>query len=147
MSQDSHHEAYSSEPSDTSETQPLRQVKNDVLQDFSDLAGHPSPPDWLQSRLISSNAERGFQPLHLLQSLFADRLNFLQRALDQLESAEQARTRLTRCALEELDLEIHKCERYLALLQGVLKAVDVVATKEGAAQQPFTQEGGDAIVS
>jgi hypothetical protein len=52
----------------------------------------------------------------LLNSLFADRLDFLQRALEELQGAQREREKLAQDALEELDSDILECERSLAAL-------------------------------
>lgn len=76
---------------------------------------HPMP-----SKSLPSNDERPLRPLRLLHSLFADRLGFLQRALDELESAKKERQQLVRYALDELDPEIRECEQSLARVVDVL---------------------------
>jgi len=95
-----------------------REDKNGIIpQDFHDLIGEPTPPDWVATKPLPSNDERAPRPLRLLQSLFADRLSFLQRALDELESAKKERQQLIRYALNELDPEIQECEVSLSALK------------------------------
>jgi len=120
VSWDLHGEDYSSKTEDGLKTGSQERTENKTLEDFSDLAGDASFPDWFQSRPITSNDERSFRPLHLLRTLFSDRLDFLHRALEELESSMTEREELTREALEELDMEIRDCDRYLALIQGLL---------------------------
>lgn len=112
-------ESYTSE--NAADSRPRTSKANTTaLEDFHDLVGDPAPPDWFTSKPLPSNDERGLRPLRLLQSLFADRLNFLQRALDELESAKKERQRLIKYALDELDPEIQKCELSLSTLVDVL---------------------------
>jgi hypothetical protein len=113
---DSSLDEYSQESNQTQEMKANEQAKRDALHDFTELAGDANPTDWLPSRPTASNDESAFRPLHLLQSLFADRLNFLQRAMDELDAAKQEREQMTRRALEELDSDIGECERALATL-------------------------------
>lgn len=91
-----------------------------VRENSHDLITDSSPPDWLPPKPIPSNDTNGLRPLRLLHSLFADRLDFLQRALDELESAKKERQQLIRYALDELDPEIHECEQSLARIVDVL---------------------------
>lgn len=107
---------YSGGSDDTPEKGSRDWAAPDVFQDLPDLTGDHSLPDWFGSRPTGSNDESAFRPLHLLQSLFADRLNFLQRALDELDTAKQEREQMTRNAMEELDSEIQKCEIALGAL-------------------------------
>jgi len=120
VSWDLHGEDYSSKPDHALKNESPERIKNQTFEDSPDLAGDASYPDWFQSRPIASNDERSFSPLHLLRSLFSDRLDFLQRALEELEVSKQEREELTCEALDELDREIRECERYLALIQGAL---------------------------
>jgi hypothetical protein len=113
---DSQNHEYSHGPDATQETKSNERAERDALHDFRELAGDTNPTDWLPSRPTTSNDESAFRPLHLLQSLFADRLTFLQRAMDELDSARQEREQMTRRALEELDSDIGECERALATL-------------------------------
>jgi len=120
VSWDLHEQDYSAESKLGAKTKLVEPSENPSFDEFSDLAGDASLPDWFQSRPIASNDERSFSPLHLLRSLFSDRLDFLHRALEELESSMTEREELTREALEELDMEIRDCDRYLALIQGLL---------------------------
>jgi len=88
--------------------------------DFHDLISDPISADWFATKPLTSNDERPLRPLRLLQSLFADRLSFLQRTLEELESAKNERQQLIKCALDELDPEIQKCEQSLSTLVDML---------------------------
>ena len=59
--------------------------------------------------------ESSIRPLKLLNSLFSDRLDFLNRALEELEKAHDEREKMTRNGLEELDSGIKECEHSLSL--------------------------------
>ena len=59
--------------------------------------------------------ERAFRPLKILNSLFSDRLDFLNRALEELENARNEREKLTHNGLGELDSQIKDCEHYLSI--------------------------------
>lgn len=88
-------------------------------EDFS-LIGDPTPSgDWISSSSSGFDDDRTLRPLRLLNSLFTDRLNLLQRALEGLEVAKQDRSALTTDALEDLDIDIAECERNLTTLQGL----------------------------
>jgi hypothetical protein len=102
-----------SEPGRPNGNHPVRENSHGLITD----ASHP---DWFSSKTIPSNDERPLRPLSLLHSLFADRLGFLQRALDELESAKNERQQLVRYALDELDPEIRECEQSLARVVDVL---------------------------
>jgi hypothetical protein len=56
-------------------------------------------------------------PLHLLNSLFSERLSLLQNAMDEIDSATKEREQLTAKALTELYEEIDKCELRLYTLE------------------------------
>jgi len=107
---------YSEEPPNEPQTPPFRPTKKDPFEDFPDLAGDASSPDLSPPKPVISNEEQAFRPLRILQSLFADRLDFLQRALDELETSKDERQVLTRYALEDLDSEIRECDRSLGVL-------------------------------
>jgi hypothetical protein len=111
---DSPLDEYFQESNQTQEMKSNEQAKRDALHDFTELADDANPNDWLPSSPTTSNDESAFRPLHLLNSLFADRLNFLQRAMDELDAAKQEREQMTRRALEELDSDIGECDRLLA---------------------------------
>jgi hypothetical protein len=119
VSRDSNEREYSHN-ADEPETPRPTDRDRDIISEFFDLAGDPTPPAWSDPRPVASNDVDGFKPLRILQSLFADRVNFLHRALEELETAKGDRTNLACHSLEDLDREIAQCERYLALLQGVL---------------------------
>ena len=93
---------------------------SDFLQDFDDSVFDHEPHNPSQQKPTPSNDERGMRPLRLLNSLFADRLNFLQNALDELEEAKNEREQLIRYALDELDPEIRECEVSLSALKAAL---------------------------
>lgn len=76
---------------------------------FDDRACERCAPEWASTEPAGSSAGQHFRPLRLAQSLFADRLSFLQRALDELEAADLERRRLTLYAMEDVDPEIRKC--------------------------------------
>jgi len=98
-----------------------REDKNSVIpRDFHDLIGEPTPPEFFQPEPTPSNDKGGLRPLRLLQSLFADRLSFLQRALDELDAAKKERQRLIKYVLDELDPEIQECEASLSALKAAL---------------------------
>jgi len=117
LSFDSKENTYSPETADDSVT--LSNKGNDVrtLEGFHDLIGEPTPPEFFQPEPTPSNDKGRLRPLRLLQSLFADRLSFLQRALDELECARKDRQRLIRYAVDELDPEIQECEVSLSALK------------------------------
>jgi len=87
---------------------------HDSFDDFSELAGDAGPLDWPLEEPPRSNDS--FRPLKMLQSLFADRLSFLQRAVEELEESKREREKLTGYAMRDLDPEIRHCEETLALL-------------------------------
>jgi len=120
VSIDSKESDYSAGTTDNSGPHLLHEARKDVFEDFSDLVGDPTPPSLSETKPIPSNAEGGLRPLRLLHSLFSERLNFLQQALDELEAAKKERQKLTRYALEELDPEIRECENSLSMLNAVL---------------------------
>ena len=71
----------------------------------NDFLSHPTFVDEASS----------FRPLQLLNTLFSDRLDFLNRALEELEYAQREREKLTRNGLEDLDSEIEDCEHSLSM--------------------------------
>jgi hypothetical protein len=89
------------------------------------LADDSFLPEWFDSRPIVSIEEKSFRPLSLLQSLFSDRLSFLQRSLEEIEMSRKERECLTETALSELDRDIEECERYLDVLRGILNKREV----------------------
>jgi len=117
LSFDSKEKTYSRDTTESFETRSPNRSSIGSVEDFRDLIGEPTPPDWLATKPLSSNDARPLRPLRLLQSLFADRLSFLQRALDELESAKKERQHLMQYALEELDPEIQECELSLSTLK------------------------------
>ena len=90
------------------------------LEDLHDLINEPDFPGRSFEEPLPSNDESHSRPLRLLQSLFADRLCFLQRALDELEVAKKDREQLAQHALKELDPEIHECEVSLSALKAAM---------------------------
>lgn len=93
---------------------------DDSIKDFHDLISDPDFPDHSLPEPLPSNDESHSRPLRLLQSLFADRLCFLQRALDELEGARKDREQLAQYALKELDPEIQECEVSLSALKAAM---------------------------
>lgn len=87
------------------------------IEDSHDIISDPDFPDRSLPELLPPNNEGNLRPLHLLRSLFADRLTFLQRALDELESANEERQQLMQYARNELDPEIQDCEVTLSTLK------------------------------
>jgi len=71
--------------------------------------------DPFPSQANLSDREHSLRPLELLNSLFSDRLDFLNRALEELENARNEREKLTHNGLEELDSGIKVCEHSLSL--------------------------------
>jgi len=64
-----------------------RDSKQQSMEEFS-LITDPVPfQDWMSPEPIVSYDKQKFHPLRLLNSLFSDRLNFLQRALEELQNA------------------------------------------------------------
>jgi len=120
LSFDSKENTYSPETADDSVTRSDKGNNVRTLEGFHDLIGDPAPSDWVASKPLPSNAERPLRPLRLLQSLFTDRLNFLQRALDELDAAKKERQRLIKYALDELDPEIQDCEVSLSAMKAAL---------------------------
>ena len=116
LSFDQQEATYSTHTSDDSEPRPSKPENANSLEHFHDIGGEPLPSDWFATKPLPSNDEKGLRPLHLLNSLFADRLDFLQRALDELESAKSDREKMVRNALDELDSEIRQCELSLSTL-------------------------------
>ena len=117
LSFDSKEKTYSRDTAESFETRSTNRSSIGPVEDFRDLIGEPTPPDWLATEPLPSNDARPLRPLRLLQSLFADRLSFLQRALDELESSKKERQRLIKYALDELDPEIQDCELSLSTLK------------------------------
>ena len=117
VSWDSEHETYQAPTAEQARSSSSQPTHTDPLDDFPDLIGDPTPADWLPSKPITSNEQPGLRPLRLLQSLFADRLDFLYAALRELEDAGHKRERLTAAALEDIDSHIRDCDSALALLK------------------------------
>ncbi len=86
-------------------------------EDFHNLIGESDRSEWFQEGRLPSSDEKPFRPLRLLRSLFTDRLNFLQRALDELEADKKAREHLIQRSLDELDPVIQDCELSLSELK------------------------------
>ena len=110
-------ESYRTRSPKQSDSPTLQRSETDPFDDFPDLIGDPAPADWLPSRPTTSNEQAGLRPLRLLQSLFADRLDFLQAALHELQDAGQEREQLTAKALEDIDSHIRDCDQAIALLR------------------------------
>lgn len=111
---------YSPETADSPDTRSTKDSRPGTSEGFHDLIGDPAPPDWFTPKPLPSNDERSLRPLRLLQSLFADRLDFLQRALGELESARKERQQLIQYALDDLDPKIQECELSLSTVVDVL---------------------------
>lgn len=114
VSWDSEHETYKPPSADQPRSSLPQPTNTDPFDDFPDLIGDPTPADWLPSKPITSNEQPGLRPLRLLQSLFADRLDFLHAALRELEDAGRKRECLTAAALEDIDSHIRDCDSALA---------------------------------
>jgi len=110
-------DSYSTEAIDNAEPKSTNRNGTPVSQDFHDLIGDPTPSAWFSQKPLSSNSERPLRPLRLLQSLFSDRLTFLQNALDEVEKTKSERERLTHDALSELDAGIEECELRLRTIK------------------------------
>ena len=91
---------------------------------FDDLISDPDFSGRSFAEPLPSNDEDRSRPLRLLQSLFADRLSFLQRALDELETAKKHREQLAQYALKELDPEIEECEVSLSALKAAMNSTE-----------------------
>jgi len=113
----SQHEIYNIPAADRPATSSSQITLTEPPDDFPDLIGDPAPPDCVLPKPLTSNEGPGLRPLHLLQSLFADRLDFLQTALRELQDAGQEREQLTAKALEDIDSHIRHCDRAIALLR------------------------------
>ena len=106
---------------DMKESRPKDATDNDdSSKDFHDLISDPDFPGRSFSEPLPSSHETNSRPLHLLQSLFADRLSFLQRALDELEGAKKDREQLAQYAMKELDPEIRECEISLSAMKAAM---------------------------
>ena len=81
---------------------------------FMDLLGGAGPSDWSLPRPLQSEADGRLKPLPTLQSLFADRLDLMRAALNELRTAEDERRKLTETALEDIDSRIAECDAHLA---------------------------------
>ena len=114
----SEHEAYEAPTPEQPRSSSSRPTHTDPFDDFPDLIGDPTPADSLPSRPMISNEQAGLRPLRLLQSLFADRLDFLYAALRELEDAEHKREGLTGAALEDIDSHMKECDIALTILRG-----------------------------
>ncbi len=113
ISRDFEGQAYSTK--DASHGQSIDSIKEQAPEELS-LISDPSPSgDWFPPRPITPDEQSSLRPLHLLNSLFTERLNFLQCALEELRDAQHDRERLTDKAFEELDSEIQECEHSLSL--------------------------------
>jgi hypothetical protein len=108
---------YASEPPEDSRFPPDNHTILESSDDLPDLTDDRRTPDWLCPESLPSNDAARLHPLRHLQSLFSDRLDFLQRALDDLESAKRERQQIVESAIEDLDSEICRCERSMATLK------------------------------
>jgi hypothetical protein len=108
---------YASEPPEDSRSLPDNHRISESSDDLPNLTDDRPTPDWLYPESPPSNDAAGLHPLRHLQSLFSDRLDFLQRALDDLESAKRERQQIVGSALEDLDSEISRCEKSMATLK------------------------------
>lgn len=90
------------------------------MEDFHGLISDTDFPGRSLPEPFPSNDESHPRPLRLLQSLFTDRLSFLQKALDELEGARKDREQLAQYALKELDPEIQECEVSLSALKAAM---------------------------
>jgi hypothetical protein len=110
---------YSSEKLPDSQ-QSIPDSKSPTADDFRDLISDSDCPGQSLPEPLPSNDEGHLRPLRLLQSLFTDRLSFLQKALDELERAKKDREQLAQYALKELDPEIQECEVSLSALKAAM---------------------------
>jgi len=108
---------YASEPPEDSRPLPDNHRISEPSDDLPDLTDDRSTPDWLYPESAASNDAARLHPLRHLQSLFSDRLDFLQRALDDLESAKTERQQIVESALEDCDSELSRCEKSMATLK------------------------------
>jgi DNA repair exonuclease SbcCD ATPase subunit len=108
---------YASEPQEDSRSTPDNHRISESSDDLPDLTDDRPTPDWLYPESLPSNDAARLHPLRHLQSLFSDRLDFLQRTLDDLESAKKERQQIVESALEELDSEISRCDKSMATLK------------------------------
>jgi hypothetical protein len=118
VSRDSKERPYSER---TESVSGINQTKGIQIPDeFPELIGDPMPSDWYypETNRTTSSPDRG--SFRLMQSLFSDRISFLQRALDELEDAKSERQQLTHNAMEDIDSEIQKCRQSLQVLEGML---------------------------
>jgi len=114
---DSRDSPYDSDPPAHSRTEPANHGISESSEDLPDLTDDRPAPDWFDPESVPSNDEARLRPLRHLQSLFSDRIDFLRRALDDLESAKRERQRIVESALDELDSEIGRCEKSVATLK------------------------------
>ena len=84
VSWDSKENSYSSDILDNTGSKPSQMPDKGSLQEFPDINDDPGFFDRTITESSESSVDKSFHPLHLLQSLFSDRLDFLQRALDEL---------------------------------------------------------------
>ncbi len=108
---------YDSEPPEDSRSPPDSHGITESSDDLPDLTDDRQTPDRLFPESPPSNDAARLHPLRHLQSLFSDRLDFLQRALDDLESAKEERQQIVNSALNDLDSEISRCEKSMATLK------------------------------
>jgi hypothetical protein len=109
--------SYTSEPPEASGSPADNHRISESSDDLPDLTDDRRTPDWFYPESPSSNDAACLHPLRHLQSLFSDRLDFLQRTLDDLESAKKERQQIGESALEDIDSDISRCEKSMATLK------------------------------
>jgi hypothetical protein len=117
LSLDSEDEPYPTKNRNDPEHVEHNRENSGVPEDVHDPLGEPFPSDWFAAEPTSSNDESSFRPLRLLDSLFSDRMGFLQRALEELKAARNEREQIMRHDLVELDSEISQCDRSITTLK------------------------------
>jgi predicted transcriptional regulator len=108
---------YAAETPEDSRSLPDNHRISEPSDDLPDLTDDRETPDRLWPESPSSNDTARLHPLRHLQSLFSDRLDFLHRALDDLESAKKERQEIVKSALEDLDSEVSRCDKSMATLK------------------------------
>lgn len=117
VSRRSPHQTYAPSDRDEVPRTPPEPDEPNLFGDSPDLVGDAHVATWDSPRPTSPNDKRTFQPLRLLHSLFADRLDFLHAALRELQDAKYERRRLTAEALGDIDSHIRDCDRAISLLK------------------------------
>lgn len=85
------------------------------MKSLDDLLGDHGSTDLSLPSPPQANGDRAFRALPIIGSLFADRLDMLRAALDELTQADRERRDLTTEALEDIDYRIAECERILSI--------------------------------